>query len=206
MTRNTERRAKPPEARSTDVMWQAWLARTQAEHRKRWDKKIAQLEAELRRLPIQPETQSGMSCADVIPNIAHELLSLAGDKKAATSGQRKRLATSVGETLKALAPLTHDDLGYARSELARLCLELLKLDAAARRGLVKGAPKKIEVERLTRAVAFHYRRLTGSRPTISFANGKAGGPWLRHLRAIFAILGVDVSASHRFVRRGRSTG
>jgi hypothetical protein len=174
-----------------DEELQRRLDELQADGRKRWDKKIARLEAELRRLPIQEQTVPGKSYADAIPETAHELLSLAWHKRAAAAAERRRLAASVGQTLKALSPLTHDDLGYARSELARLRLELLKLHVVARRNSFKGAPKKVDVEKLTRTVAFHYRRLTGNRPTIEFAKtGKAGGPWLEHLRAVFAIVGV----------------
>jgi hypothetical protein len=55
----------------------------------------------------------------------------------------------------------------------------------------KGRPRKDNVARLAKKVAFHYVHVTGKKPTVRVKDGIAYGPYLQLIADIFAILEVN---------------
>jgi hypothetical protein len=109
------------------------------------------------------------------------------------------LARSASRTLALLDGLSQpalDALNYQKDALRQLRIGLIVLYGAAIQAKVSPAtkPEKIQERKIARVVAQHYYDLTGKAPSVSTKDGKANGPFLDLLNAVYEILDVRASA------------
>jgi hypothetical protein len=181
----------------------------------RRDAKVAALEVAFRRLPISRRETSAIPYEEVIPGIARQLMLMGGKptpqrKKVSIQKAKReleRLARLSGATAEALRELSQTaiDLLSLKPEFLSIreqasWLRLLSADAQSaassclptEQRVRQKNPRPVEVARV---VALHYFRLTGEKPRRRNTwDGKAYGPFLELLNAVYKVLGVKASA------------
>jgi hypothetical protein len=143
----------------------------------------------------------------LIPGIARELMLMIPYQRPKTlppilppKEALRKLAQSAGRTIKVLDGLPEDALAalnYRPGALRTLHIQLRILHAAAKEAKVetrRSPPTKPQARKIARVVAQHYSRLTGKEPTVPAKDGKAYGPLLKLLQAVYRILDIKASA------------
>jgi hypothetical protein len=157
------------------------------------------VEAAFRKLPIAPPVGPGIPYDTLIPRIAHELSWMRPIGRNVAS-ERKAIRKLI--TLKKKAHVLSGDM----STMVQLPLSPLSVSATADMEIPQlpqplrgGAPKKDLAALVARRVAEHYFHLTGKRPTriTPPGGGKARGPFIELLTAIYEILGIKASAENQ---------
>lgn len=180
-----------------------------------WEEKCAELEDAFRKLPIRRnEAAPGIPYEFIIPGIGRELMLMRPNSgvhppKAVSADAAKkelrdlaRKTEALIEVLDGLSRTSLDALNYREVALRKLKTNLRIFQTGiitteVQESLVntgRGAPKKIQPRKIARLVAQHYYALTGKKPTAPSKDGKAYGPFVELLNAVYRILGVEASA------------